>query len=223
MNSSAIEQIIFDFDGIILDSADLKTRAFAQVYADEDPARVAQVVEYQTLHGGVGRVEKFTYFERALFGRPGGPEAVARLCEAFAAIVDTAMQRAEFIPGAQALLDACFGKVRMHVVTGMPQEDLERIVTERDLRRYFDLLFGTPTTKPDAFRAILERTQIAPGQSLAIGDSLTEFEAAERTGVPFLAIVKRGVENRFPAGVPIFEDMAALAVEMNFLDRAIAT
>jgi phosphoglycolate phosphatase len=217
---AATAQIIFDFDGVILDSADLKTHAFARVYAHEDPAKIGQVVEYQELHGGVGRVQKFTYFERELFGRPGRPEAVAALCDAFAAIVDAAMRRAEFIAGARALLDACIGKVRMHVVSGMPQEDLERIVTERGLGRYFDQLYGTPTTKLDAFRAILQRTEITPGQSLAIGDSLTEFEAATQTGVPFLAVVKRGRKNRFPAGVPVVEDMSAAAVEMNFLDRA---
>jgi phosphoglycolate phosphatase len=208
------EQIIFDFDGVILDSADLKTRAFAQVYAGEDPAKIAQVVEYQELHGGVGRVEKFAHFERQLFGRPGGPEAVASLCESFAAIVDEAMRRAEFIAGARALLDFCLGKVRMHVVSGMPHEDLKRIVAERGLGGYFDLLYGTPTTKLDAFRAILERTEIAPGNSLAIGDSLTEFEAATQTGVPFLAVITRGRKNRFPVGVPVVEDMSLAAVEM---------
>lgn len=206
-----LQQIIFDFDGVILDSADLKTRAFAEVYRGENRALVAQVMEYQEAHGGVGRAEKFAYFERELFGRPGGPEDVARLSARFAAIIEKAIARAAFIPGARAFLDACLGRVRMHVVSGMPQEELEAIVAGRDLSCYFDLLFGAPTTKIEAFREILRRTAIQPERSLAIGDSLTELDAARATGIPFLAVVPRGRRNRFPASVVTVEDLTTAA------------
>lgn len=107
----ATDQIIFDFDGVILDSAIVKTRAFAEVYAGEDAAKIAAVVEYQEANG-VGRAEKFRTFEQAVFGRPGHDDAVADLCRRFAAVVDVQMQQVAFIAGAQALLEECHGRVR---------------------------------------------------------------------------------------------------------------
>ena len=48
--------IIFDFDGVILDSAGLKLRAYPQVYANEDADKVSAIDEYSTLHGPTGMV-----------------------------------------------------------------------------------------------------------------------------------------------------------------------
>ncbi len=208
------EQIIFDFDGVILDSADLKVDAFAKVYAGEAEEPIAAIMEYQQAHGGVGRREKFVYFEREVFGRAGDARSVQNLCDQYAATISEGMRNAVFIPGAEALLQACLGRARMHVVSGMPQEELEEIVVERDLGRFFESLYGAPTTKTVAFRAILQATPIAPDRSIAIGDSTTEFDAAMETGVPFLAVVPRGRRNRFPISVPVVEDLVQAAAHI---------
>ncbi len=209
-----VEQIIFDFDGVIVDSVGLKTEAFASVYHGEAPDLVAAAVEYQDVQGGVGRREKFAYLERTLFGRSGDAQSVDRLCARFAAAIDEGMQRVGFVPGAKAFLEACLGRVRMHLVSGTPEEELRRIVAERDLAHFFEQVIGSPTRKADAFRAILEDTGIAPERSLAIGDSLTEFEAATDTRIPFLAIVARGRQNRFPDYVPAIEDLTSAAAHV---------
>jgi len=39
-----VQAIIFDFDGVILDSAGVKLDAYATIYAGEDPARVAELM-----------------------------------------------------------------------------------------------------------------------------------------------------------------------------------
>jgi phosphoglycolate phosphatase len=68
--------LLLDFDGVILESVELKVQAFLKVYEDEDPAKLAQILEYQRLHGGITRRLKFRYFEKHLFGRSGDPAAV---------------------------------------------------------------------------------------------------------------------------------------------------
>ena len=63
--------ILFDFDGVIVDSARLKTQAYAKIYADEDPAKVAQAMRHQQLNGGITRRATIAHFERSFFGRSG--------------------------------------------------------------------------------------------------------------------------------------------------------
>ena len=41
----------FDFDGAILDPADIKVDAYLTIYADEDPETVKQFVQHAHLHG----------------------------------------------------------------------------------------------------------------------------------------------------------------------------
>ena len=45
------EALIFDFDGVILESVETKTRAFAELYKDKGPDVVDKVVRHHLAHG----------------------------------------------------------------------------------------------------------------------------------------------------------------------------
>jgi len=56
------DYLIFDCDGVILDSNRLKSQAFADALLDEPPERIKAFVRYHKQHGGISRYEKFRYF-----------------------------------------------------------------------------------------------------------------------------------------------------------------
>lgn len=193
--------VIFDFDGVILDSARLKTAAFAEVYSAEHPDLISKVVSYQVEHGGIGRRQKFEYFEREVFRRPGDRETLDGLCERFAQIIDEGMLKCSFIPGAKDVLARLDNVVPMHVVSGMPEDDLRQVIERRGLSRYFRTISGSPKSKHAEFLKVLEMEGSEASESLAVGDSLTEFHAARRIGIPFLAIIAPDVTDLFPDDV----------------------
>ena len=47
--------IIFDFDGVILDSANIKLLAYSAIYSGEDPKKLAALIAHSQLHGGMRR------------------------------------------------------------------------------------------------------------------------------------------------------------------------
>lgn len=206
-----VKAIIFDFDGVILDSARLKTQAFAHCYAGEDEDKIAAVVDYQQRHGGIGRREKFAHFERSLFGRPVAPDTLDVLCKRFAAFIETAMLEAPFIPGARETLRALHGQLSLHLVSGMPEDELMAVLAQRGLTPFFASVAGAPKHKRDEFRRILDMEQLVPEQVLAVGDSTTEFEAARELGIAFVAIVGEGAPDFFPPEVPRLADLSAFS------------
>jgi phosphoglycolate phosphatase-like HAD superfamily hydrolase len=193
--------ILFDFDGVIVDSARLKTQAYARIYADEDPAKVAQAVRHQQLNGGITRRATLAHFERAFFGRPGDPDSVERLAVRYGQIVYDAVVACPFIAGAQTLLNRAMGRVDMYLISGTPHEELVEIVRARNLGHFFKSLHGAPAGKPDAFKRILEKGRYKSEQTLAVGDSMTECNAAAGLGIPFLGIVAPDSERFFPDGI----------------------
>ena len=94
-----------------------------------------------------------------------------------------------FIAGAQTLLNRALGRVDMYLISGTPHEELVEIVRARGLGRFFKSMHGAPTGKPEAFKRILEKGRYKPEQTLAVGDSITEYDAAAGLGIPFLGIV----------------------------------
>lgn len=206
------DAIIFDFDGVILDSAQIKIDAYVTIYADEDPAKVRELVRHAHRHGGTTRRVKFAQYERELFGRAGDTESVERLSARYSELVFDAVMQCPFIEGAHSLLSTAARRIEMHVVSGTPEDELCKIVEARGLAPFFQSVRGAPTTKPQAFAQILRNGGHAAARVVAVGDSMTEFWAAEELGIPFLGIVPDG-STPFPATVqtlPSLKNAAAL-------------
>jgi phosphoglycolate phosphatase-like HAD superfamily hydrolase len=189
--------IIFDFDGVILDSTPLKHQAFHTLYAGEHPDKLKEMAHHDRIHGGVTRRVKIAHFEKNLFGRAGDPDSVERLALRYRDLVFDAVMKCRFIPGARELLEAGLGRIDMHLVSGTPLDELSVIVEARGLSKYFKSLQGGPVLKPEAFANIMNNHGYPPARTLAIGDAMTEYEVAASLGIPFLAIAADG-DHVFP-------------------------
>jgi phosphoglycolate phosphatase-like HAD superfamily hydrolase len=209
--SSSPDAVIFDFDGVIVQSVEIKAEAFATIYRNENPELVRAIIEYQHAHGGVSRREKFKHFEREFFGRDPTPEAIEALSRKFTSIVYDAVVGCPFVDGAPEALETLHAHIPLYLVSGTPHDELIPIVEARRLARFFKGIYGAPATKPQAFRNILDANGFDAGRTVAIGDSPTEYEAALHLGMPFVAIVPRGGASRFPSDVAALPDLVGLA------------
>jgi phosphoglycolate phosphatase-like HAD superfamily hydrolase len=208
---SSISAIIFDLDGVILDSVALKTNLFLRCYGDElTEEHKTYIRAHQARHGGVGRGEKFEHFELALFGRQPTPENVARLTCLYGDFLAEEIDNCSYLPGAEAFLIGVEKDLPLHLVSGTLHEDLVRILNDRNLMRHFVSVIGSPTRKLDALRAIVAQENYEPTTVLAIGDARTEFDAATDLGMQFVGIVAPSEPNAFPLGTPVYPNLAAL-------------
>ena len=57
-----IKGIIFDFDGVIAESIQMKTDAFATLYSDNGADIVQRVVSHHEANGGMSRFDKIKYY-----------------------------------------------------------------------------------------------------------------------------------------------------------------
>jgi phosphoglycolate phosphatase len=213
---SRISAIIFDLDGVILDSVALKTDLFLRCYGDElSEEHKTYIRAHQARHGGVGRGEKFEHFELALFGRQPTPESVARLTRLYGDLLAEEIDDCAYLPGAEAFLTAVETELPLHLVSGTLHEDLVRILSDRNLLQFFVSVIGSPTRKLDAFRVIMAQGNYDPANAVAIGDAWTEFDAANTLGMQFVGIVAPLEPDPFPTGTLVYPNLAALHVDWN--------
>ena len=59
-----IKSIIFDFDGVILDSTEIKTKAFAEIYKPHGEKVLKKVIKHHNLNEGQSRYKKFFYYHK---------------------------------------------------------------------------------------------------------------------------------------------------------------
>jgi HAD superfamily hydrolase (TIGR01549 family) len=195
------QAVFFDFDGVILDTVDVKTDAFASMFHKYGPEVEQAVVDYHLAHGGVSRFEKFKYYYSELLKKPIVDEELNQLGRQFNKLVLEKVLAAPFIPGALETLKELQEKgVPSFVVSGTPDEEIKFIVQRRKLSDYFLEVHGSPRTKSEIVAELLQRYGYAAEECLFIGDAMTDYDTAVKSNVNFLGIVNKVAASPFPTG-----------------------
>jgi phosphoglycolate phosphatase-like HAD superfamily hydrolase len=211
MIDGALQAVVFDFDGVLVESVGLKTEAFAALYEAEGPKIAADVRKYHLMHGGMSRYAKFRYYEEVLLKRPPpNAERMAELDGRFSDLVEDKVIDASAVAGAQDLLNLLHGRLPLHVISATPEAELLRIVRGRGWQEFFYLVLGSPRTKQDSLRMALTYGSYEPNKVLMIGDAMSDFEAAASCGTRFLACVPPESSNPFPTGTAYVHDMTPI-------------
>ncbi|MFJ2985491.1 MULTISPECIES: HAD family hydrolase [unclassified Pseudomonas] len=185
MRLSDYKTVVFDCDGVILDSNRVKTSAFFKTALPYGQAAAHQLVAYHTSHGGISRFKKFEYFLQAILQREATAAVMDQLLAAYAREVSSGLMQCAIATGLPELR-ASTPDSRWLVVSGGAQSELREIFEQRGLAEFFDGgIFGSPDTKEE----ILER-QISEGaiegETLFIGDSRYDHVASSAYGLGFV-------------------------------------
>jgi phosphoglycolate phosphatase-like HAD superfamily hydrolase len=205
-----VDAWFFDFDGVILESVDIKTQAFAKLYEDYGKSVVEKVVAYHLKHGGVSRYEKFRYFHQEILGITLNLQDEERLGLQFNELVEQLICECAWVPGAKELLEINRGRTPMFVISGTPEEELRRIVERRDMKCFFKGVFGSPRHKGELISMVVSEHKLDPQRCIMIGDAITDYDGAQEAGVHFIGRVGKNIRNPFPVNTVIETDLRPL-------------
>jgi len=183
-----IKALLFDFDGVILESAGIKTAAYRKLLEENNsPEKVDDFMEYHAANTGISRYVKIQYFYEQILGSKLTDTKKEELINKFSEIVFNEILQASFVKGMPEFLEENYKKLPLFVVTGTPTEEINLIIKKRKLNFYFKEVHGAPGEKKDIIFDILNRYKWDPGEAVFFGDAQSDLRAAEETGVIFVA------------------------------------
>ncbi len=177
--------MVFDCDGVVLDSNRLKTNAFREAASPYGEVAAEALVAHHVANGGISRFAKFRHFLDEIVGAEASGPGIEQLLADFATSVRHGLRECAIAPGIEALRRATAWAPWL-IVSGGSQEELREVFSERGIDRWFDGgIFGSPDTKDE----ILAR-ELANGNiqlpALFVGDSRYDFLAARSAGLDFV-------------------------------------
>ena len=177
--------LVFDCDGVVLNSNKIKTQAFFDVASIYGHEVAKELKDYHLKNGGISRYAKFEYLISDILNVKSEPQVLQSLLDDFAFKVKQALMTCEVAKGLDELRQTT-KQANWLIVSGGDQSELREVFTERRLDKYFDGgIFGSPDTKNLILERELNNTNITK-PALFIGDSKYDYEAAQLAGLDFI-------------------------------------
>jgi HAD superfamily hydrolase (TIGR01549 family) len=182
--------LVFDCDGVLLDSNRIKTDAFYQSTRSFGDTAARAMVDYHVVNGGVSRYAKFKYFLKHIVpvAAPHREhKGIEQLLAQYAAAVKQGLLECAIADSLSELREQTKG-ARWMIVSGGDQAELREVFVTRGIADWFDGgIFGSPDAKPE----ILDR-EIANGNiqlpAVFLGDSQYDYQCAKAAGLDFVFI-----------------------------------
>jgi putative hydrolase of the HAD superfamily len=188
--------LIFDFDGLIVDTETATLAAWRQVHAED-----GRHADPRVLHSVVGHVDVVTDLW------PAYPPEYDRaaLAARFLTLTRERCRQAPVLPGVVDLLDAARAAgLRLAVASNSSHRHVDAHLAARGLLARFatvvcreDVPRGKPA--PDLYLEALSRLDLAPAEAVAFEDSMPGHEAAAAAGLRVVVVPNPStVGDRFP-------------------------
>jgi len=207
MKKKKLQALFFDFDGVIIDSARIKTEGFRTLFDSFSDQIVDKIVDYHQQHGGISRVDKIAYAFQNFIKQPLSQAELDLWSTRYSDLVVEKVIDAQWIAGAKEFLEEMHGKIPIFVISGTPETELRYVLKKRLISFYFQEILGSPMRKPQHIRNLLRQYFLNPDQCVFVGDALTDYNAAKDTGLHFVGI--QG-ENKFPRGTTVLDNCNGL-------------
>lgn len=208
-----IKVIVFDFDGVIIDSNKMKYDAYFDVF-EGSPVENAIIEGVLKTHREktrgyiIGEILKRAGAD-AIAGHVSLDEAVAGYSMKYNAIVERGAVECPEIKGASAAAARLSVRYPLYINSTTPDEPLLRILEKRSLAKYFKGVYGGARTKVKCLQDIMNLENANGGEAVVIGDGLSDRESAMTCGARFI-----GVRNEYNAfdgeGMVFLDDLERL-------------
>lgn len=181
-----IKNIIFDFDGVILDSVPTKTEGFKKLFQEFPTELVDKLIEYHAQNGGISRYKKIRYFFNELINQDISEDEVLNYANMYSQITKKELTNQKYIiEDTVNFIKQNHKKYNMHIASGADENDLRYICENLDLSQYFLSINGSPKIKSDIVKTILEFNNYKNEETILIGDSLNDYEASSENDIEF--------------------------------------
>ena len=194
MNYRSYSALVFDCDGVVLNSNTIKTEAFRRVSLPFGEPASSVLVNFHMQNGGVSRYAKFEHFVDSVLPTHAPDvivgdrsELLQNLLAEFATEVKAGLLQCEVAPGLTELRQA-MPETRWLIVSGGDQAELCEVFEQRGLAHYFDGgIYGSPKDKHSIVADLL-KTEHIQRQALLLGDSRLDHEVAKAFDLDFVFV-----------------------------------
>lgn len=177
MNLTEYRSLVFDCDGVILDSNKVKTQAFYNTALPYGKGAAQELVLYHVANGGISRYKKFEYFLKHIVRNGFAEHELDSLLEKYAIEVNSGLMTCAVAEGLDQLRHQT-SSAAWFIVSGGDQDELQKLFEMRGLDYFDGGIYGSPESKENILRRLVNN-KIITSPSMFFGDSRYDHIASD--------------------------------------------
>ncbi|MGB0370929.1 MAG: HAD family hydrolase [Opitutales bacterium] len=179
--------VVFDFDGVLLDSVETKTKSFIDWVPPEYESLRNSFYSYHINAYGVGRRKQIEHFYTKIAKITVNDEEIESETNRFSEINRANIFSAPlFNDTIDFLTNLTNSSIPLFILSGTPEGELKEITEDKKIAHFFKKIIGTPTSKIEGLSNIMKENGWSPGDLIFFGDAQADFDAAHHHGVEFI-------------------------------------
>ena len=186
-----IKVIVFDFDGTLVDSNQLKHDAYFELFPDDNFYKeivsdvLSDILEesrYVILKEILKRID------RRISKHEDIELKSEELAKGYNLIVTNGAKKCNEKSGASEVLVSLSKRYKLYLSSTTPETSLKEIVKHRKWEGFFCGIFGYPNDKTSVLFDIIKRESIIPDELLVVGDGKSDKDSANSAKCRFFQI-----------------------------------
>ena len=180
MGQTGIHAIVFDFDGTLIDSNQLKYDAYFRLFpADDRHARIIRAVLFEIFEQSRYIILEEVLRRLGVREKSHLKEKVKNLAMRYNQIVIAEAKTCTEKAGAEDALKKFAPTHGLYVSSTTPDASLKEIIRFRRWDGYFSAVFGYPHEKPETLRRIIALEKLKSEQVIVVGDGESETSSSK--------------------------------------------
>lgn len=192
-----IKNILWDFDGVIIDSMAIREYGFREIFKNFDKQSVDKLIQYHNNNGGLSRFHKIEYFFSNILKQNITQNEILQYADKF-----TTIMRQELINPKHLIIETVkfiknnYKNYNFHIVSGSENNELNYLCKKLNLSQYFISIHGSPTLKNNLVLDLITNCKYNLNETILIGDSINDYEAAIANKIEFYGYNNKDLKNK---------------------------
>ena len=188
--------IFWDFDGVIINSDDVRTEGFKYIFDSYSKKYIEKLINYHTINGGLSRYEKIEYFSQKILDKKLDDEAKRQYAQLYGDFCKERLcDKNLLIKGSISFIKENYKKFNFHLVSASDEKELIYLCSNLDIKKYFKSISGSPVNKIDNIKKLLKSNNYNESSCCLIGDSINDKFAATENRISFFGFNNKQLIN----------------------------
>jgi len=189
-----IKVVVFDFDGVIVPSEEIKIEGYGLMFSEFGEEVPSAAIEEARREFSDARGNRFDII-RSILTRTGKTEkleeGVAVYAERFGKIVKERIESLRVTDGVHELLGKLSKEFPLYINSNNPDDVLRVTLQSLGVEKYFKGIYGSSKKKAENLAEIARLESASSQEMLFIGDGTGDLKAAQEFGCKFIGIAHK--------------------------------